>query len=70
MHHMVLDSFDPLPDRRIDYFMAQVSMMLGNRWRDPKAPAFTLDDFLLFSEHARAPRSTEEVEADLHLIFG
>lgn len=71
MHHMVLDSFDPLPDRRMDYYFAQLTMLLRNYWRDPKKEApFTLDDFLLFKDGPARQRTPEEVEDNLRLIFG
>lgn len=67
---MVLDDIDPLPDRRPDYYMAQLTMMVANRWRDPKSSAYELSDFLLFDKPSSALPSDEELAETLTLIFG
>lgn len=68
VHWLALDSIDPLPDRRGDYYMAQIALMLGSRWRAPKSPSLDLSDFLLFQDIP--PASPDEVESNIRAIFG
>lgn len=67
-HWMALDAIDPLPDRRQDYYLAQLALMLGNRWRDPKSPVLELKDFLMFQD--APPPSPDEVEERIRAVFG
>ncbi len=65
---MALDAIDPLPDRRPDFYLAQIALMLASRWRDPKSPSYKLEDFLLFQE--RSLPSPDEVDDRLRQAFG
>lgn len=65
---MALDAIDPLPDRRPDYYLAQLAQILFNVNRAAGQRALNIDDFLLFKESP--PRSADEVEEDIRLIFG
>lgn len=67
-HWMALDAIDPLPDRRPDYYLAQLAQILFNINRSPGQRALEIEDFLLFKESA--PRSADEVEDNIRLIFG
>lgn len=65
---MAFDAIDPLPDRRPDYYLAQLAQILFNVNRGPGQKALDIDDFMLFK--ITAPRSADEVEENLRLIFG
>lgn len=65
---MALDAIDPLPDRRPDYYQAQLAQILFNTNRAPGQRALEIEDFLLFK--TTAARSADEVEDNLRLIFG
>lgn len=65
---MALDATDPLPDRRPDFYLAQIALMLANRWRADKAPAYDLEDFLLFQQ--RPPTDPADVADRLRQVFG
>lgn len=67
-HWLTLDSFDPLPDRRPDYYQAQLAQILFNTNRQPGQRALEITDFLLFTN--TAPRSPDDVEDTLRQIFG
>lgn len=65
---MALDAIDPLPDRRQDYYLAQLALMAGNRWRPEGARPYELDDFLLFQD--RPPPHPDDVEDRIRMVFG
>lgn len=65
---MALDAIDPFPDRRQDYYLAQIALMLANRWRPEKAPAYDLEDFLLFQD--RPAPEPADVADRLRMVFG
>lgn len=65
---MALDSFDPLPDRRPDYYQAQLAQIIFNVNRQQGQAALDITDFLLFTN--TTPRSADDVEDTLRQIFG
>lgn len=65
---LAFDAIEPLPDRRVEAYLAQLAQILVNVNRRADTPPYALADFLLFREPP-PPASPQELEDKVRSVF-